>query len=285
MPPLYADFVQFAIREIGQHTPLVSYPFQEDFKMIVAMDGKTTLYNDAFQSSKIRLFRIATIAGGDSVQVFNMAILPRPDFDLPIFCADFFSTSTKHIIVLDLNPLYNAEKNKNYKQKYYSKLIPLANKYVQMFPWGQKLTTESLQFFSPLVIWTKLESRQEVQERLFLAFQDYLKAWLELMDEAKPSNDSVQISENQRAQHRYLLWRATKDPGRPLLHRLFGEELCETYVSEFLFNGVTSMGKESFLDYFPEYRSEDGSIKKERSVIGKSCFFRPWDKEGNFINL
>lgn len=34
------------------------------------------------------------------VQVLNAAIFPRPEYDLPIFCADFFSTSSRNIIVL-----------------------------------------------------------------------------------------------------------------------------------------------------------------------------------------
>lgn len=282
---LYDDFVEFAVHEVGQHAHLVSYPFQEELRRILAIDGKTTLCNNAFESSKIRFFRFATINGGDSMQVFNMAILPRPEYDLPIFCADFFSTSSKHIIVLDLNPLYSTEENKHYKEKYYSHLMPLVNKYAELLPWGQKLTSESLQFFSPLLIWSRLESRQDVQENVFLAFKDYLKAWLVLLDEAEPSADPLHISENQQAQHRYLLWRATKDPGRPILHRLFGDVWCENYISEFLFHGTRSLGMKVFLDYFPEYRCADGSINKERSIKGKSCLTRPWDKQGDLIGM
>lgn len=281
--PLYDDFVGYAIREIGQHAPLLPYPIQEGLKEVLADDGKTLLRSNAFESSKMRLFRIATINGGESMQVLNMAIFPNPEYDLPIFCADFFSTSSKHIIVLDLNPLYDTEKNKWYKEKYYSGLMPLVNKYTEVLPWGQKLTTESLQFFSPLIIWTKLESRQDVQEKIFSAFKDYLQVWLKLMETAEPTTDSVEVSRNQQAQHRYLLWRATKDPGRPLLHRLFGEDWCEMYISDFLFNGIKSLGTNSFLDYFPEYRCADGSINKGRSIIGKSCMDRPWDKQGNFV--
>lgn len=217
------------------------------------------------------------------MQVLNMAIFPNLEYDLPIFCADFFSTSSKHIIVLDLNPLYDAEKNKWYKEKYFTKLIPIVNKYTEVLPWGQRLTTESLQFFSPIVIWTKLESRQDVREKLFSAFKEYLQVWLNLMEKAEATSNSVEISRNQQAQHRYLLWRATKDPGRPLLHRLFGEAWCEMYIKDFLFNGVTNLGKQSFLDYFPEYRCADGSINKERSVVGKSCMYRPWDEHGNLM--
>lgn len=281
-PSLYEEFVEFAICEVGRRAPLTLLPIQEGPREVLANDGKTILRSNAFQSSKMRLFRMASLDGGDSMQVLNMAIFPNPEYDLPIFCADFFSASSKHIIVLDLNPLHDTEKHKWYKEKYYTGLIPMVNKYVEVFPWGQRLTTESLQFFSPIVIWTKLESRQDVHEKLFSAFKEYLQVWLNLMEKAESTSDPAEFLRNQQAQHRYLLWRATKDPGRPLLHRLFGEAWCEMFITEFLFNGVTTLGTQSFLDYFPEYRCADGSINKERSVVGKSCMLRPWDEHGNF---
>lgn len=44
----------------------------------------------------------------------------------------------------------------------------------QLLPWGDKLTAESLQFFSPIVIWTRPDSRSDIQETVFSAFQEYL---------------------------------------------------------------------------------------------------------------
>ena len=54
-------------------------------------------------------------------------------------------------------------------------------------------------------------------------------------------------------------------------------------VKEFLFNGVNEIGKKTFLDYFPEYESGDGSIIEKRSIVGKSFEERPWDARGVFI--
>jgi hypothetical protein len=34
------------------------------------------------------------------VQVLNLAICARPEYDLPIFCTDFVSTASRNIIVL-----------------------------------------------------------------------------------------------------------------------------------------------------------------------------------------
>lgn len=46
---------------------------------------------------------------------------------------------------------------------------------MQLFPWGGKLTSESLQFFSPVVIWTKFTTSQYRHDDLYSAFVDYYK--------------------------------------------------------------------------------------------------------------
>lgn len=54
-------------------------------------------------------------------------------------------------------------------------------------------------------------------------------------------------------------------------------------MTEFLFEGVNSLGSKSFLNYFPEYTRDDGTVNKKRSMIGKSFETRPWDATGEFI--
>lgn len=280
---LYDDFVEYAIDKVQQHTTITACSFQDEFGDMPALDGTTQIRNFAFESEKIRLFRVAIIDGGQSMQVLNAAIFPRPEYDLPIFCADFFSTSSRNIIVLDLNPLYDTASNQQYKQKYYSKLMSLANKYIELLPWGEKLTSESVRFFSPMVIWTKPESRDDVLGSVFNAYREYLEAYMTLMDDATASSEDEEVRSNKEAQHRYLQWRATKDPGRPVLNRLYGEQMCEHYVRNFLFNGLDYLGSKSFLDYFPEYEDGHGGICKKRSMMGKSFASRPWDKDGNLL--
>lgn len=54
-------------------------------------------------------------------------------------------------------------------------------------------------------------------------------------------------------------------------------------MRSFLFNGVDTIGRKTFVDYFPEYRCEDGTINKKRSILGKSFESRPWNLKGEFI--
>lgn len=46
---------------------------------------------------------------------------------------------------------------------------------------------------------------------------------------------------------------------------------------------MNELGSDTFLDYFPEYKSEDGTVNLKRSIIGKSYENRPWDAKGDFI--
>ncbi|XP_055818809.1 phytochromobilin:ferredoxin oxidoreductase, chloroplastic isoform X2 [Solanum dulcamara] len=239
----YKKLIHFALEETNTHTPLALSP----------------------------------------LQVLDFAAFPKPEFDLPIFCANFFTTAKMNIIVLDLNPLHDIMDQEDYKDKYYKDLIPLGLKYSELLPWGGKLTSESLRFFSPIVIWTRFSSSPHNHSVLFSAFRDYYQAWVELMDRSDEETDASQIARNCEAQHRYLTWRSEKDPGHGVLKRLTGEDLAKDVIKKFLFNGVNELGNKTFLDYFPEYRCEDDKVNEKRSMIGKSFENRPWNARGEFI--
>ncbi|XP_021982907.1 phytochromobilin:ferredoxin oxidoreductase, chloroplastic isoform X1 [Helianthus annuus] len=100
----------------------------------------------------------------------------------------------------------------------------------KLLPWGGKLTSESLKFFFSIVIWTRFSSSHEKLDILFLAFTDYYKVWLSLMNQATEETDVSQISLNREAPHRYLTWRTQKDPGYNLLKRLIGVTLAEVFL-------------------------------------------------------
>ncbi|KAK1430479.1 hypothetical protein QVD17_13236 [Tagetes erecta] len=280
----YQKFLQFALDQTKlSSSTFVPSHLQDDFSILKAVDGTTELKMRSFQAPKIRLLRSLSIEQSDGMQVLDLAVFPEAEFDLPIFCANFFTSANTNIVVLDLNPLHDVMNETHYKQKYYRSLIPLGLKYAELLPWGGKLTSESLKFFSPIVVWSRFSSSQEKHDILFSAFTEYYKAWLSLMNRATKETDVSQIRLNREAQHRYLTWRANKDPGYNLLKRLIGETLAKEVVENFLFNGVKELGNKTFLDYFPEYACGDGSINEKRSIAGKSFENRPWDTRGVFI--
>lgn len=48
---------------------------------------------------------------------------------------------------------------------------------LQLLPWGGELTTEAMQFFSPLLLWSrpKRDDGSCVEATVFSAFKDYLQ--------------------------------------------------------------------------------------------------------------
>ncbi|OMO51279.1 Ferredoxin-dependent bilin reductase [Corchorus capsularis] len=278
----YRDFIHFALNETKSRTHLLPSPLQERYSSMTAVDGQTKIEMLSLEAPKIRLLRSMMIEG-NAMQVLDFAAFPKPEFDLPIFCGNFFSTANTNIVVLDLNPLHDVISRGDYKEKYYDSLMTLGLKYTELLPWGGKLTSESIKFFSPIVIWSKFTSSKSNHEALYSAFMEYYKTWLELMEQAVEDTDPSQIMCNLEAQHRYLTWRAEKDPGHQVLKRLIGEKLAKDMLRNFLFSGVDELGSKTFLDYFPEYRSDDGRINEKRSIIGKSFETRPWNAKGEFV--
>ncbi|KAL9269055.1 Phytochromobilin:ferredoxin oxidoreductase, chloroplastic-like protein [Drosera capensis] len=281
--PSYHKFVEFALDEIKQRTPIRSLNLEDKFAYTSVINGKTELNLLSYEAPKIRLLRSMWIDGNEAMQVLDFAVFPDVAYDLPIFCANFFTSSVKNIIVLDLNPLHDVIGNQQHREKYYKTLMPLVPKYEELLPWGGKITSESLKFFSPIVIWTRFRSSQAHHEALFEAFKDFYEAWLELMEHAKVETDASKILQNREAQHRYLSWRTQKDPGHQMLKQLIGEDQAKDLLRNFLFKGVDELGSKTFLDYFPEYRLVDGTVNEKRSIIGKSFERRPWSQTGDFI--
>ncbi|KAL6284348.1 hypothetical protein ACE6H2_015277 [Prunus campanulata] len=279
----YKKFIDFALDETKRHTHLAPSPLQEIYNSRISMDGKSEIEMLSFEATKVRLLRSLCIES-QTMQVLDFAVFPEPEFDMPIFCANFFSSANTNIVVLDLNPLHDVISQRDYKEKYYKGLIPLGLKYAELLPWGGKLTSESLKKFSPIVIWTRFTSSSYKYDVLYSAFMDYYKAWLELMDQAVVETNASKIMCNREAQHRYLTWRAEKDPGHGLLKKLISETQAKDLLVNFLFNGIDELGSKSFLDYFPEYCCEDGTINQSHSIIGKSFESHPWDRKGEFIS-
>uniref|UniRef100_A0A0R0LDA5 Phytochromobilin synthase n=1 Tax=Glycine max TaxID=3847 RepID=A0A0R0LDA5_SOYBN len=217
------------------------------------------------------------------LQVLDFTVFPKAEYDIPIFCANFFTSAKTNIVVLDLNPLHDIINQHEYKEKYFKSLIPLGLKYAELFPWGGKLTSESINFFSPIVIWTKFTSNPEKYDILYSAFREYYKVWLKLICKADKETDESQIFHNLEAQHRYLTWRVEKDPGQGVLKKLIGDTLAKDMLRSFLFNGVDELGSKTFNDYFPRYCCQEGTLNKKGNVIGKSFENRPWNARGEFI--
>lgn len=59
--------------------------------------------------------------------------------------------------------------------------------------------------------------------------------------------------------------------------------ILQDLLRNFLFSGINDLGSKTFLDYFPEYICQGGTINEKRSILGKSFERRPWSSSGEFI--
>ncbi|XP_027331560.1 phytochromobilin:ferredoxin oxidoreductase, chloroplastic isoform X5 [Abrus precatorius] len=248
----YHKFVDFALDETTRHIHLVPSPLQDKFNFMNSKDGKGGLSMRSFEAGKIRLLRSLIIE--TETMFWILLSLQKQNMMSPYFVL-IFSPPLKQTLLCY---------------------------FMQLFPWGGKLTSESINFFSPIVIWTKFTSSPQKYDILYAAFRDYYKVWLELIGKADKETDESLIFHNLEAQHRYLTWRAEKDPGKGLLKKLIGDTLAKDLLRSFLFNGVDELGSKTFNDYFPHYCCEEGVINTKGNIM-KSFENRPWDARGEFL--
>ncbi|KAL0900561.1 hypothetical protein Bca101_084522 [Brassica carinata] len=239
----YNEFAESALEETRKRVVLEPSPLQERYSSMTGLDGKTQLQMLAFKSPKVRLLRSMTIEN-ETMQVFDFAGFMKPEYDTPIFCANFFTSANMNIVVLDLNPLHQLTDQTDYQDK---------------FP-----------------------SSHEKHKALFSAFLEYYQAWIEMTIQVKEEMEPSQTLDLYRCYSGYCLvfW---QDPGHALLRKLVGEAKAKALLRDFLFNGVDELGTKTFIDYFPEYQKEGGTVSDKRSIIGKSFETRPWDSTGRFI--
>lgn len=236
---LYQPFLDYAIPLITERLDLAPYPIPAGFESKEAITGKgkkeqlVVTTSHAFKSSKLRQIRAAHVQGGDALQVLNFVIFPQINYDLPFFGADLVTLPGGHLIALDMQPLFH---NLAYQKQYSDPILPIFNKYQTDLPWGGDFPEEAKQFFSPAFLWTRPKETEAVQTTVFAAFQDYLQAYLDLVDRAEPVTDSQRLAEILQAQRNYINYRAAKDPARGMFLRFYGEEWTEEYIHGFLFD-------------------------------------------------
>ncbi|MFM9268512.1 phycoerythrobilin:ferredoxin oxidoreductase [Tychonema sp. BBK16] len=236
---LYQPFLDYAIPLLTERLDLAPYPIPAGFESKECITGKgkkeqlVVTTSHAFKSSKLRQIRAAHVQGGDALQVLNFVIFPQINYDLPFFGADLVTLPGGHLIALDMQPLFH---DSAYQKQYSDPILPLFNKYQTDLPWGGDFPEEAKQFFSPAFLWTRPKETEAVQITVFAAFQDYLQAYLDLVDRAEPVTDSQRLAEILQAQRNYINYRAAKDPARGMFLRFYGEEWTEEYIHGFLFD-------------------------------------------------
>lgn len=244
---LYQPFLDYAIDLLHNRLDLQPYPIPSGFEQKSALTGKgkrqeevvTTSYG--WQSGKLRQIRAAHVQGGSALQVLNFVIFPRLNTDLPFFGADLVTLPGGHLIALDMQPLFRDDPG--YQAKYTQPIWSLFQAHQQHLSWGGEFPEEARPFFSPAFLWTRPQETAIVETRVFAAFQDYLQAYLNFVDQAEVVSDEPELVAIEQAQLRYLRYRAEKDPARGMFTRFYGPEWTEEYIHGFLFDLERQLAK------------------------------------------
>lgn len=236
---LYQPFLDHVTALLPERLDLQPYPIPAGFERKETTTGKgkkeevVVTTSHAWRSTKLRQIRAAHVRGSDSLQVLNFVIFPELNYDLPFFGADLVTLPGGHLIAIDMQPLFH---DTAYREKYSTPIEPIFRSYQADLPWGGDFPEEAKVFFSPAFLWTRPRDTEVVRTRVFEAFQDYLNAYLILVEMAEPVGDRQRLAEIEKAQLAYANYRATKDPARGMFTRLYGEEWTEEYIHGFLFD-------------------------------------------------
>ncbi len=237
---LYQPFLDYAISYMNSRLELMPYPIPEGFESKSAVVGKgkneetIVTTSHGFATDKLRQIRAAHVQGEKSLQVLNFVIFPQLNYDLPFFGADLVTLPGGHLIALDMQPLFRDDSE--YQAKYTQPILPIFQSHQQHLPWGGDFPEEARPFFSPAFLWTRPQETSVVQTHVFEAFKDYLKVYLDFVEQAQPIIDPQHLASIEAAQLRYLRYRAEKDPARGMFRRFYGEEWTEEYIHGFLFD-------------------------------------------------
>jgi hypothetical protein len=198
------------------------------------------------------------------IQVLNLVIFPASPH-VPVFGADFVSLpGNKHLLLLDAQPMTTGSSpsiSSQFSERWndwHARYCGGDTETTNHFPWGGAMPEQVTCYVSPNALWTRLgmaaaapkddsddgnkkkdtptvmEPVALIQDQLWLAFQEHLDLYLDMLgsEYAKDDNE-VQVVENARDD--YLRYRLENDPARPMLKSLYGEEWTEKVLTTVLF--------------------------------------------------
>ncbi|NER36317.1 MAG: 15,16-dihydrobiliverdin:ferredoxin oxidoreductase [Oscillatoria sp. SIO1A7] len=239
---MYRPFLEYLEAELrtrfGSGKELPSRPIPAGLEKKVGKRGKNpaTIESWCYQCEQLRKIRYTYIDAGESAQVFNSVIYPRHHYDIPLLGIDFLSFGkdgkNKILIVLDFQPLFRDEK---YIDRYIEPMKKLRDDYKDLAQDLPMKFYDANQYFSKYLLFAKLEDAVSVENRLKLAYKEYLTLYWQMLEKAEPLEDQSDIQRIVKAQKDYDQYSADRDPAHGLFSSYFGNEWANRFLYEFLF--------------------------------------------------
>jgi phycoerythrobilin:ferredoxin oxidoreductase len=243
---LYGPFVDRALSifdEAGLR--LSSYPLDESLTRHTATTGpksrpaRVDLSVRAYCTDELRQARLVLIEGGSGLQVLNFCIFPELTYGLPSFSADLVTLPGGHLIAMDFAPNSDVAADAAFARD--GALAACFSRHRDALPDGGPLPEAATRYFSPYFLWSRLPLDEAaggatVASTVLAAFDDYLRTYLRLVEQATPLESDDALGSVREAQLAYSTYRAESDPARPMLTRLFGADYAERLIREVLFD-------------------------------------------------
>jgi len=231
---MYHIFQQFLETELSHRFELHPRAIPQGLESKVSERGKNpaNIRSWCYQCPELRKIRYTYIDAGESAQIFNSVIYPSHNYDLPLLGIDFLSFgNNKHLVVLDFQPLFQ---DPAYLQKYIEPMASLKSKYADLAQNLEMKFYDANKYFSKNLLFAKTDP-ESIHKRLFPAYQEYLKLYWQLVEQAVPLSSSEDIEKIVKAQKDYDQYSAERDPAHGLFSSYFGTEWANRFLHEFLF--------------------------------------------------
>lgn len=196
------------------------------------------------------------IVSPDGIQVLNFVVLPNIDTTLPVLGIDLVSLpGSKHLLLLDAQPMTAPNPHESHWEEWYKTHVATKSgddeEEPLKFAWGGDFPETVKQYVSKYALWTRLQNIPDkddtnedadkstttpavdaIQGDIFVAFQEHLDAYVELLGRYA---DDIETVEGVNHQPSYLDYRRNNDPAKPMLNSLYGAEWTQTLLDNVLF--------------------------------------------------
>jgi len=204
-----------------------------DFTYNENQEKKARIVNLCLASKEYRKIRLTYYDAGDSTQVFNSVWYPDPEYNLPILGLDLLAFNRKkHLAIVDFQPIH--EEEEEHAATFQHILKPIKEQYDSLKGRMSSKFYDETQFFSEEMLFARFDDESIVANELMPAFQEYVKAHLELIQntEAKPEEIGF-VTERQKE---YDTYSAERDPATGFFAAMFGGKWAGDFVHNFLFS-------------------------------------------------
>ncbi|MFC1670708.1 4Fe-4S binding protein [Spirochaetota bacterium] len=200
-----------------------------DFKL----EGKKS-YTRLYRADKLEKVGISSVNFLGSMRTDVLVITPAPEYDIPYYIMDWCESEDHIFYICDLMPGDDPGRDIKYLQNFlhdeledlYHEYKPVPGLTGSIFHWVRAI-------HSPYLLTGTVEKKpKENVDMLFSCAVDYLKAWLNLYNNAKPqdiNSPRMKLIQERRKAIRTLY--TENDPGAGALDKFLGQELANVQLT------------------------------------------------------